>query len=355
MPIIDLQARARELGRIRIGVQVPTSGGKTRPEKLDRFRVTSASQTLIKRVAQLYGGDAKPWDNHGTAQWEVITTSMRLPILLPPQPISQYYELWSGGGCQRRCDGQTELLKDKPCLCDPDPTKRKCKPTTRLNVILRDVEGIGVFRLESHGYYAAIELPDVAMFVARGGSYVSAWLSLEQRTALREGKTLRWIVPTIEVDVTPAQLMAGHIAPELEQAPAAVTAGSGHPLDLLVQWVNDVKDATSVDGLRDLWRLRPMEKLPEEAEQIFTVKAARLRKQEEEKAVAPVGMDQLSEVDALWMEALGAAPAEWSTEDLEKHFTELTGVNPVVAVVADLRKYFELVKAGDSVPDLGGS
>lgn len=342
MPIIDLQSRARELGRIRIGVQVPTASGKTRPEKLDRFRVTSASQALIQRVAELYGGEAKPWDNHGAAQWEVITASTRLPILLPPQPISQYYELWSGGGCQRRCDGQTELLKDKPCLCDPDPVKRKCKPTTRLNVILRDVEGIGVFRLESHGYYAAIELPDVALFVSRGGSYVSAWLSLEQRTALRDGKTLRWMVPTIEVDVTPAQLLSGSDGGvrELEQGPSAVT--SGNVLDLLVKWVGDVQVAVTVDRLRDLWRLRPMEKLPEEAELVFTVKASELRKQEEEKAVAPVDVDQLSEVDALWMEALGAAPAEWSTAELEKHFTELTGVDPGAATVEDLQRYFEL-------------
>src|SRR5690348_14708167 len=182
MPILDLQRRLRELGRIRIGQQVPTSSGKTRPEKLDRFRITSASQPLIERVAALYGGQAREWDNHGTAQYEVITEATRLPVLVPPQPISQYYELWAAGGCQRRCDGVTELLKDRPCICGPDPAERKCKPTTRLNVVLRDVEGVGVFRLESHGYYSAIELPDLAEFLARAGGYVPARLALEERT-----------------------------------------------------------------------------------------------------------------------------------------------------------------------------
>src|SRR5688572_2796212 len=123
MAIITLQRRARELGRIRIGQVVKGSNGKTRPEKLDRFRLTAASKPLLEGVARLYGGSVAAWTpaNGGPSQWEVVTTSTRLPVLVPPQPVSQFYELWSGGGCQRRCDGERELLSEKPCLCDPDP------------------------------------------------------------------------------------------------------------------------------------------------------------------------------------------------------------------------------------------
>ena len=47
MPIIDLQMRIRELGRIRIGDTQPTSSGKSRrPSKLSKFRITSASRPL---------------------------------------------------------------------------------------------------------------------------------------------------------------------------------------------------------------------------------------------------------------------------------------------------------------------
>ena len=40
MAIVDLQRRLQEIGRIRIGQQVK-SNGKSRPAKLDRFRLTS--------------------------------------------------------------------------------------------------------------------------------------------------------------------------------------------------------------------------------------------------------------------------------------------------------------------------
>jgi hypothetical protein len=111
MAILTLQRRSRELGRIRLG-QVNRSNGKTRPEKLDRFRFTSASEPLLAKVAALYGGTVQPWtpQGGGAEAFEVITDSTRIPILVPPQPVTQYFEQWSGGGCVRRCDGQTELL-----------------------------------------------------------------------------------------------------------------------------------------------------------------------------------------------------------------------------------------------------
>ncbi|WP_324606092.1 hypothetical protein [Streptomyces sp. NRRL WC-3725] len=92
---------------------------------MDRFRFTSASRPLLEKVAALYGGTVADWTpaNGGPAAHEVITDARRVPILVPPQPVSQYYELWSGGGCQRRCDGITELLTDRACPCGPDPER----------------------------------------------------------------------------------------------------------------------------------------------------------------------------------------------------------------------------------------
>ena len=46
MPIITVQRRLAEQGRIRLGQKVATSGGRTRPDKLDRFRFTSANTTF---------------------------------------------------------------------------------------------------------------------------------------------------------------------------------------------------------------------------------------------------------------------------------------------------------------------
>lgn len=252
MAILTLQRRSRELGRIRIGQQVPTgTEGKLRPAKLDKFRITSASRPLLEKVATLYGGTVVEWNNGGSAQFEVFTTASRLPVLVPPQPVSQFFELWSGGGCQRRCDGERELLTDQPCLCDPDPEDRQCKPTTRLNVVLRDVEGVGVFRLESHGYYAATELPSTAEFLAQASGYIAGWLSLEARTVVRNGKTKRFVVPTIEVDVTPAALMAGGAGPAALPA-APTTPAPALPATPPVT-VADVEAATTLDELRVLY------------------------------------------------------------------------------------------------------
>ncbi|MFD6620048.1 hypothetical protein ACFWFB_32925, partial [Streptomyces albidoflavus] len=68
MPILDLQMRMRQLGEIRIGRVVDTGRvskktGKPilRPEKLDKFRFTSPSREILASVAELYGGEVKPW------------------------------------------------------------------------------------------------------------------------------------------------------------------------------------------------------------------------------------------------------------------------------------------------------
>ncbi len=256
MPILDLQKRARELGRIRLG-QKSASGF---PEKLDRFRFTGHSQTLIAKIAELYGGEPREWTPAGgTQQWEVISDTARVPIMVPPQPVSQWYEFWTRAGCQHRCDGQRNVLTDEPC--DPEDPKHieaVKKPTTRLNVVLRDVEGIGVWRVETHGFNAAIELPDVAEFLAAAGGYVNGWLSLEQRTSIEQTdqgpKTRHFLVPIIEVDVTPAQLMAGHgrvAAPALAGGPVGATpalAAAGP------DYVALAAEITVAQEIRDLWK-----------------------------------------------------------------------------------------------------
>lgn len=293
MPILTLQRRSRELGRIRIGQQVAVgTDGKTRPEKLDRFRLTSASRALLDKAAALYGGTVTEWTNGGATQYEVITTATRLPVLVPPQPVSQWYELWSGGGCQRRCDGEREVLTDQPCLCSPDPEDRACKPTTRLNVVLRDVEGVGVWRLESHGYYAATELPSTAEFLAQTSGYIQGWLSLEERVIKRNNQTRRFMVPTIEVDVTPAALMTGGGAPAAlaAGAPPAAEPPAPPPAKPEPITVAEVRTAATLTELRALYeRAKASGQTPtEELRQALTERTAQLSKPAPEQAAEQV-------------------------------------------------------------------
>ncbi|HEX9355439.1 MAG TPA: hypothetical protein VF933_16680 [Streptosporangiaceae bacterium] len=197
MPIKTLQPRLAEIGRLRMGRQVPTRNGKTRPERLAEWRLTSAQQGLLEYARDKYGGTITPWDGAPTehVQYELFTDSPALDVLIPPgQIVSQWMETWSGGGCQRRCDGIHEYLSDQPCLCQhesPLPQEYRCKPTTRLNVILRDVPAVGVWRLEIHGYYGAVELAGMAQLLedaGLSGRVVPAELRIEQRTIKRPGQ-----------------------------------------------------------------------------------------------------------------------------------------------------------------------
>lgn len=230
MPILTLQRQLRELGRIRTGIQIAGAGGRKRPSKLETFRLTSSSRDLIEAAAEAYGGTVTPWQNPGGgAEFEVVTTVPVLDIVVPPgQPVSQWFELWSGGGCQRRCDGVTNVLTMTPCACPPDPEQRielakdgqACKATTRLAVMLPALPDLGVWRLESHGYYAAVELAGAAEILAMAsatGRLIPARLRLEQREKKVPGKrTNRYAVPIIEFV-------------ETRMADLAITGGSGRP------------------------------------------------------------------------------------------------------------------------------
>jgi hypothetical protein len=210
--IIDLQRRLAEIGRIRIGQQVPSGNGK-RPSKLSTFRLTSGDRNRINQAADLYGGKPQEWDAPAGKQWEVITEAEALNVVVPPgdMAFSQFYELWSGGGCQRRCDGNFESISDGPCLCDPD--ERECKIHTRLSVMLRDLPGLGVWRIDTSGYYAAVELQgavEVVQLAAGRGQMLPAQLRLEQRMVKRPGsQTKRFAVPVLDIEVSPAQLLSG--------------------------------------------------------------------------------------------------------------------------------------------------
>jgi hypothetical protein len=209
--IIDLQRRLAEVGRIRIGQQV-ASGKGSRPAKLDTFRLTSADRTKIGNAAQLYGGEVAEWQAPAGNQWEVVTAADSLSVIVPPADMAftQWYELWSAGGCQRRCDGVTESISDGRCLCDGED--RECSIHSRLSVMLADLPGLGVWRIDTSGYYAAVELQaavEVVQMAAGRGQMLPAQLRLEQRMVKRDGKTRRFAVPVLDIAVSPAQLLSG--------------------------------------------------------------------------------------------------------------------------------------------------
>jgi len=230
MPIVILeeQRRFRELGRIRLGDREPViikSGanagqpamkdGKpvTRPRRLADFRLTSPWRHLLDAAKDAgIGGEVKPWSpSEGRNEFELVTDKDVLEVLVPPgEVLSQWMEEWSGGGCQRRCDGVRMIVSqgksaDRACLCNPEGKlpigDLRCKPTTRLLVMVPGLPDLGVWRVESHGINAALELGkavELTELATRRGIIIPAELRIEHREIRRPGEPLkRFSVPVL--------------------------------------------------------------------------------------------------------------------------------------------------------------
>jgi hypothetical protein len=353
MAVIDLQRRMRQLGEIRIGHVVPTSNGKTRPEKLDRFRFTSPSQAILGDVAKAYGGQVKEWDpaNGGPREWEVYTDSHRLPVIIPPLAVTQWYEQYAGSKCVRRCDGRIEQKSDKPCLCDPE--RRKCSLTTRLNVMLRDVPPIGHWLLTSRGYYAAVELPPVAELLAKGGGHVPGWLSVEERRIVREKpdggtETVRFMVPTLDIDLAPAQILSGGVeAAALGGGDRKALEPGAGPRD----WQAEIGGASSRDDLLRIRQEAAKAGVPngEEFDSWLVTRMAEIKQQSDPPPAGNLGAQADPEADRIgvWQQILAAAPPGWGPADLERDFAERNGgLVPATAEPAELQGYLEQLREG---------
>jgi hypothetical protein len=258
MPAIDIQRRGQQIGRLRIGQLVPAKEpGKMKPARLDTFRFTTQSRHNAYAIAELYGGEVRDWNG----QYEVITAQNEIGVTVPPRDevVSQWYEMWTKGGCQRRCDSQVEQRSGKPCMCphaeDPDDLEqveraalerarlakmnppRACKLVTRISVQIPDLPGLGVFRIDTGSYWAAVEIGDAAdlMQMARDqGVFLPAILRIEHRQRVKDGQTTRFPVPVLEVlatfrEIATGQVAAAGIAAQLPPAPGearrALTAG----------------------------------------------------------------------------------------------------------------------------------
>lgn len=260
----NIQARAAEHGRLRTGY----TQGK-RPMRSATWVVTSHSEEHVRTAARLWGGDVEQWQplNSTITQWRVITKASSIEALITPgDPLNQYNEMWSAGGCQRRCDGETELLKRQPCVCarqfgeDWHLQKKGtvCSTTSRLNVMLPDLSGMGMWRAETHSFYAASEwggMVDMVLAGTNGQGFVPVTLRIEPRQVIREGQTKKFPVVVVELrGVTPRQALAGpmNAATALDpgsagRAVAAIEGPKGR------DWIAEARGALTSDDVRDLW------------------------------------------------------------------------------------------------------
>ena len=239
MPIIDLQRRLNEVGRLRMGTSRRGQRGGKLPVRLETWRATSADEERLKAMAELYGGEVKPWPER-EGHFDLITEQAQLPVLLiPGHGFSQWWELWTKpvaakenapgapSTCVRRCDGRTEQISGGTCMCPSGYDERKelsqdfqaCSPHTRLSVMLPEVPGIGLWRLESTGYYAAVELAGAVSLLeeaTRRGMFFAAVLRIDWRRGVAgDGQRTTFPVPVVDIAVR---------APEVFQIAGAESA-----------------------------------------------------------------------------------------------------------------------------------
>ena len=288
-----LPKKLTELGRIRIGSREANKHGRgTHPHKLDTFRLTSSNGSLLHFAASAYGGEVQPWTGEGApmdeynrpTQCELYTTVNALEVLIPTfSAMSLSFEQWSAGGCQRRCTGEfithcplQEALVGSACTCPAEEharaelakTGKACARILRLNVLLPDLPGMGVWRLETKGFYATAELMGTLEMLQMAGqehTIIEAVLRLEQRTAKRLGKgegkgTLQFAVPVLWPKFSPRQMLSAAAErggllmtpampkPALQPLIAAGAGGDGGGEDPLVQRIDDVLIAHGLEA-----------------------------------------------------------------------------------------------------------
>ncbi|MFI8535436.1 hypothetical protein ACIGMX_34965 [Streptomyces aquilus] len=260
----NIQARAAEHGRLRTGY----ADGK-RPMRSATWVVTSHSEEHVRTAAELWGGEPQQWTplNSTISQWRVITKAASIEALITPgDPLNQYNEMWSAGGCQRRCDGDTELLTRQPCLCarqfgedwHQQPKGRVCSTTSRLNVMLPDLTGMGLWRAETHSFYAAGEwggMVDMVLAGTDGRGFVPVTLRIEPRQVIRDGKTKKFPVVVVELrGVTPRQALAGPLPTAVALDPGAAAEGRLAIEASRPDYVAEAEGALTSDDVRDVWR-----------------------------------------------------------------------------------------------------
>jgi hypothetical protein len=379
--ILTLQRQARELGRLRAGLTEPNSSGKgTHPARSKTWILTSHQRDYLDAAAEQWGGTVQEWtpQGGGAQAWRLITTSDSIDAIMPPgDPLSQHYEMWSKGGCQRRCDGETEQLSAKPCLClarfgedfHQQPPESACRPHTRLNLILPDVPDVGVWRMETKGFYSANEIAAAVDLIrgATGGSVmVPVRLRIEPRKRVANGQTKQFPVIVVEIrGATAGQVLAGNsssaMATVLQGYAAELPSGSEQPAisagpaeePLTEARVLDLaKACKNLPQVQQLWRdAVAAEVLTDKVKATLTevgngfAPKTNGNKPGAVKPVSapPVDAETEPDADAMWAAIVAASPFE-RTSELEADFIAYAGKSPTDANGWELETYLGKLK-----------
>lgn len=247
VPIHELRRSLATVGRIRTGRKTSSRSGKDRPQGIETFRFTSSDPASLEQVAELYGGTVRPWNDPASPDThELYTDVNEIRIALPRDPLTQWYELWEGGGCMRRCDGVTcSMLQgggpdggepiEVACPC-AGWGQLACEKKTRLSVLLPEVRLLGTWRYDSGSEIVAEQLP-AAVDLIQGAAQITGI----QRAVMRlvrvhgRGGRRKYTIVQLGLEESLEGLLAGRAQltalPGAGTPPPAPALGAGTHLD----------------------------------------------------------------------------------------------------------------------------
>lgn len=396
MAIKTLQSRLTQVGVIRLGQQLVSKKGNNYPAKLETLRITTPSKPIAEAVAAAYGGQVMPWQAPTGPQWEVITKAKEMPVLVPPQRIDPNLELWGNGFRSRHCDGETEAIRNVPCLCaaaraagrSVKPTEI-CKPTTRMSLMLADIPSMGTFKLESHGWNAAAELPTLAASIEQAPQPIPARLELQVREkklfdpskpAKDQIESRVFMVPVLHFDfVTPAQAFGGQIGAAAQaalgaagaerQAIEAAKVESTRRKFTPAEYLTLAESAEEIDDVRELWTDAHEDgALTDEVkaalnERVAVIKKAAAKPDEKAQEVPPpvkpaetpaaaaddvVDAEVVPDADAVWAQIQSAGGGKgWNLEQVELKVADYLKKPSDEADGFELARFLDAVKSGE--------
>ena len=222
-----------EAGRIRTGVK---QGRGMRA--LDTFRFTSVDKAAIEELATLYGGTVKAWQDdraNPPNQWEVISEADTIEVAVQPGSVDVYYEMWSKGGLQRRCDGEEVSVwikrqddverKEQPCICGQQGLL-ECQLKTRVALIFPSINFSGTWRYESSGRTVANTVPGMLAIVealqsTRG--LLPIEMTIVKQEMMKAGQKRKFSIVQFRSKVSVDQMLAGSGTYQAQVGPGTTT------------------------------------------------------------------------------------------------------------------------------------
>jgi hypothetical protein len=253
--------------------------------------------------------------------------------------------------------------------------------------MLADIPSLGTFKLESHGWNAASELPTLAASIESAPQPIPARLEVQIREkksfdpGAEQGKEVEskvYGVPVLHFDwITPAQAFGGELgaaaraalgaAGEQRQAIEAAKVESQRRKFTPAEYITLAEAAEDIDHVRELWAdAAHDEALTDAVKEALQAKVDAIRREEGQRTASPspasppppatqppvvddvVDVEVVPNADEVWSQIQTVAGAKrWNADGLERRVQEHLNKSSDLADGFELARFLDAVKAGE--------